>query len=114
MIRRISYTQNLLGLLYSGIGESEKAQNILKEALRIRKELAEKDIDNNLAKVAEIQNNLGSVFEYTENYNKAIEMYNLSIELYDTLAKNGYYFTEKKKEIEDNIKRLEQLYNKNN
>lgn len=113
-LSQISYTQNLLGLLYSGIGEYEKAQNILKEALRIRKELAEKDIDNNLAKVAEIQNNLGSVFEYTENYNKAIEMYNLSIELYDTLAKNGYYFTEKKKEIEDNIKRLEQLYNKNN
>ncbi len=111
-LSQISYIQNLLGLLYSSVGEYEKSKNILKEALIIRKKLAEDDIDNNLAKVAEIQNNLGGVYEYTENYNKAIEMYNLSIEIYDILAKNGYYFSEKKEEIQENIKRLNQRYNK--
>ena len=113
-LSQISSTQNLLGLLYSSIGEYVKSEKILNEALEIRKVLAEIDLDNNLAKVADIQNNLGSVYEYTEKYNKAIEMYNSSIDIYETLAKNGYYFTEKTKEIEENIKRLNQLYNKSN
>jgi len=113
-LSQISSTQNLLGLLYSSIGDYEKSEITLSEALIIRKRLAEIDIDNNLAKVADIQNNLGSVYEYTEKYSKAIEIYKQSIEIYNTLAKNGYYFTEKAKEIEENIKRLNQLYIKNN
>jgi tetratricopeptide (TPR) repeat protein len=111
-LSQISTTQNLLGLLYSSIGEYKKSKDILIEALKIRKKLAEKDLDNNLAKVAEIQNNLGNVYEYTENYSNAIEMYNLSLEIYDTLAKNGYHFSEKKEEIQENINRLNQKYNK--
>ncbi len=113
-LSQISSTQNILGLLYSSIGEYVKSEKILNEALEIRKLLAKIDLDNNLAKVADIQNNLGNVYEYTEKYNKAIEMYYSSLDIYETLAKNGYYFTEKTKEIEENIKRLNQLYNKSN
>ena len=75
-----------IGNLYSDTEKYEQAENAYREALQIRKRLAEINPDTYLPDVARTQNNFGTLYSDTEKYEQAENAYREALQTYKRLA----------------------------
>ena len=75
-----------LGLLYSDLKRFEEAHEAYREALDIRKKLADKNPDVYLPDLATTQNNLGILYWNLKKFEEAQEAYREALKIYKKLA----------------------------
>jgi tetratricopeptide (TPR) repeat protein len=81
-----SITLNNMGNLYSDTSRFREAENAYNEALKIRRELAEKNKNAYLPYVATSLNNLGLLYIGSKRYTEAVKALNEALEIREKLA----------------------------
>ena len=80
-------TLNNLGALYRGENRMVEARQVYEEALRIRRQLAEKDPDTYLPDVASTLNNLGNLHRAENSMLEARQAFEEAVKIYRRLAR---------------------------
>ena len=83
---KVADTQNNLGALYWKVGRFEEANNAYKEAIVIREQVVDKNLENNLPNVAMTQNNLGALYYDLGKYEEAENAYKKALQIRKKLA----------------------------
>lgn len=88
MLPELAITLDNLGILYIDMNKLEEAENTLKEAFAIRKELAKSD-PSQMQNLAMTLNNLGVLYRKMQKFDRVEECYNYVLKVFRELAEKS-------------------------